>query len=104
MAEYHKENLLGLAIDLLRSEMPSQIETVDVDSTTYDDGSSSLTITVDRPAKEVEELPVHDQQEAIQFIQNKLLRTTSVGLSDGTIKQILDAEEDYMRSKGIIED
>ena len=59
---------------------------------------------VEQEEVDTQELPVHDQQEAIQFIQNKLLRTTSVGLSDGTIKQILDADEDYMRSKGIIEE
>ena len=51
-----------------------------------------------------EELPEYDQEEAIQFIQNKLSRTTSTGLGDEIIKRILDAEEDYMRSKGIIED
>lgn len=54
--------------------------------------------------KEHEQLPEYDQDEAVEFIQSKLLRTSNVGLSDGTIELILDAEEDYMRSKGIIED
>lgn len=85
---YHKAKLLEMAIDLLEKESKihlENVETVDVDSTTYDDGSSSLTITVNRPSKsksllehlgdnlfgyqETDESQ-YEQEEAIEFMGN----------------------------------
>lgn len=48
--------------------------------------------------------PEYDQDRAVKFIQLQLLRTSSVGLSDNTVHDVLDAELDYMRSIGIVED
>lgn len=56
--------------------------------------------------KEHEELPEYDQDEAVEFIVKAIaadyphLET----MNAGDIRQILDIEEDYMRSKGIIEE
>lgn len=43
----------------------------------------------------------YDQDEAIEFIKDDC--RTSI-LSESAIKRVLDVEEEYMRSKGIIED
>lgn len=58
---------------------------------------------------EVEEELIYDQDEAIEFIQNEIFNSPHLYLldkkySDETLRFILNAEEDYMRSKGIIED
>lgn len=44
---------------------------------------------------------VYDQEEAIEFIKQD--RRTSV-LSESAIRRVLDVDEDYMQSKGIIDD
>lgn len=51
--------------------------------------------------KEHEQLPEYDQDEAVEFIKQDC--RTSI-LSESAIRKVLDVEEDYMRSKGIIED
>lgn len=54
---------------------------------------------MNRPNNE-EEL-IYDQDEAVEFIKQDC--RTSI-LSESAIRKVLDVEEDYMRSKGIIED
>lgn len=47
---------------------------------------------------------VYDQEEAIDFIENKLLENEYLTVDRLFVFHVLDAEEDYMRSKGIIEE
>lgn len=53
---------------------------------------------------EVEEKLIYDQDEAIEFIQKALKGMNKQYINRGFLVAVLDAEEDYMRSKGIIED
>lgn len=48
---------------------------------------------------------VHDQDEVVEFIKEALVgKVTMLDEQEDIIVAILNAEEDYMRSKGIIED
>jgi len=49
------------------------------------------------------DLPVLDTNEAADFIQNKILSNYNEFVSINFIKIILDYEEEYMESIGIIE-
>lgn len=46
---------------------------------------------------------IYDVNEAVDFIQKKLKLNRNVEATKGAIKEILEADEDYMRTKGIIE-
>ena len=45
----NKKELLNLALSALKNIEVEKVETVDIDSTTYDDGSCRLTISIDYP-------------------------------------------------------
>lgn len=49
MNNEQKKALLETTIKLLSEVNTRETETIDVDSTTYDDGSSSFTVTVNYP-------------------------------------------------------
>lgn len=51
----NKKELLNVAISALQNIELEKVETVDIDSTTYDDGSCRLTISIDYPE------PKHNQ-------------------------------------------
>jgi hypothetical protein len=46
----------------------------------------------------------YNQEDAIDFIRLKLKKEHEAEITEGLIRAILELEEDYMRSVGIIED
>lgn len=52
----HKAILIEQAIQTLQAIIPEQIETVQINSTEYDDGSLGLTIDLTYPAQDIEEI------------------------------------------------
>lgn len=47
---------------------------------------------------------LYDQDEAVNFIQKRFASSGQSEVTKEVIRKLLDADEDYMRSKGIIED
>lgn len=47
---------------------------------------------------------VYDQEEAAAFIKSKFEQDGMQEVTSGVIRQLLDADEEYMRTKGIIEE
>lgn len=45
----NKKELINLALSALQNIEVEKVETVDINSTTYDDGSCRLTISIDYP-------------------------------------------------------
>ena len=54
--------------------------------------------------KELEEELVYDQEDAMDFIRLRLKKDHEAEITEGLLRAILELEEDYMRSVGIIED
>lgn len=47
---------------------------------------------------------VYDQKDAMDFIRLRLKRDHEAEITEGLLRAILELEEDYVRSVGIIED
>ena len=47
---------------------------------------------------------IYDQEDAMDYIRKNLREDHEAEITEGLLRAILDLEEDYMRSIGIIED
>lgn len=55
------EKLLAIAIKMLEELDLNEVETIQIDNTKYDDGSSGFTVDITFPAKETKEVKINGQ-------------------------------------------